>query len=66
MYINSQQKINTAIYIHCTSTAISYIGPKLLYLNVNINVHATRNPCYAKFPCRLAKVAQTAPKTACT
>jgi len=38
--------------------------PNLLYLNMNINVRITRNLCYAKFSHRLAKVAQTAQKSA--
>jgi len=57
--MNSQQKINMSVYIHWTSTAISHIGPKLSYLNVNIDARTTHNPHYAKFPDRLAKVAQT-------
>jgi len=65
LYINSQQRINspTAIYIQGTAPAISHNGVSdLPYLNVNIDTHTTCNLCYIKFPRRLTKVAQTAPK----
>jgi len=59
MYINSQQKVNTAIYIHWTSTIISHIGPDLPYLNVMSNECTTRYQRHIKCSCKLAKIAQT-------
>jgi len=53
------------IYIQWASPATSHNGmSNLPYLNVNINARTSCNPRYAKFPCRLAKVAQTVPKRA--
>jgi len=59
VHINNQQKINTAVYIHRTSTSISYVGPKLLYLNVMSNECTTHKQQHNKCSHRLAKMAQT-------
>jgi len=56
-YINSQQKINTAIYIHWTSTANSHTGPS--YLNAISDAYITRKKRHVKCSCRLLKIAQT-------
>ena len=59
LYINSQQKINMAIYIHWTSIAISHIGPNLPYLNVISDECTKFKQRHIKCSHRPAKIAQT-------
>jgi len=49
LYINSQQKINTAVYIHRTSTATSHIGPNLPSLNAISDERTTHKQPQFKF-----------------